>query len=164
MIVTWHWAMMIDDLNIARVVHVASVVGWIGGVWFVTFVVMPALRRSEPPPGRLAAFHKIEQGFAWQARVWVLLAGLSGFWMVWRADLWWRFVDPAYWWMGAMLALWLIFAVMLYIAEPMFLHRRMAASQTPEADFDRMVAIHRVLSVAALFTIFGAMAGTHGLI
>lgn len=156
--------MLIDDFTLARLVHVTSIVGWIGGVWFVTFVVMPTVRRSEPPAGRLAAFHRIEQGFAPQARVWVLLAGLSGFWMVWRADLWRRFVDPAYWWMGAMLGLWTIFAVMLYFAEPLFLHRRMATSRTPEADFNRMVAVHRILSVAALITVLGAMVGAHGLL
>jgi uncharacterized membrane protein len=156
--------MTIDDFTLARVIHVASVVGWIGGVWFVTFVVMPAIRRSDLPADRLAAFHRIEQGFALQARIWVLLAGLSGFWMAWRGDLWARFVDPAYWWMGAMLALWTIFAAMLFLIEPLFLHRRMAASPNPDADFRKMTAGHWLLSVAALVTLLGAMAGAHGLI
>jgi hypothetical protein len=61
-------------------------------------------------------------------------------------------------------ALWTLFAAMLYVAEPLFLHRRMAMSQSPETDFDRMVVLHRLLSVAALFTISGAIAGAHGLI
>lgn len=155
---------MIDDFTLARVLHVVSIVGWIGGVWFVTFVVMPAISRAEAPADRLHAFHKIEQGFSIQAKVWVLLAGASGFWMTWRGDLWWRFAEPAYWWMSAMLALWLVFFLMLFVAEPLFLHRRMANSTTPERDFRTMVIVHRILSVFALITTLGAMAGAHALI
>lgn len=156
--------MMIDDFTLARVVHVVSIVGWIGGVWFVTFVVMPAIARSEAPADRLHAFHKIEQGFSIQAKVWVLLAGASGFWMTWRGDMWWRFAEPAYWWMSAMFFLWFVFFLMLFVAEPLFLHRRMDNSKTPERDFYLMVQVHRVLSVIALVTTMGAMAGAHGLI
>ena len=36
-----------DDFLIARVIHMASIVLWIGGVAFVTTVAMPAIRRSE---------------------------------------------------------------------------------------------------------------------
>jgi uncharacterized membrane protein len=156
--------MMFDDLTLARAVHVLSIVGWIGGVWFVTFVVMPAIARSEPPEARLAAFHRIEAGFAPQARIWVLLAGASGFWMVWRADMWTRFAEPGFWWMHAMVGLWTVFAVMLFVLEPLVLHRRMEHSQTPEADFWRMRAMHQALSALALVTVLGAMAGAHGLV
>lgn len=150
--------------TLARCLHVAAIVGWIGGVWFVTLVVMPAIGRSELPANRLAAFHRIEQGFAPQAKAWVVLAGASGFWMTHQAGLWGRFADPAFWWMHAMLGLWTIFAVMLFVAEPLFLHRRMARSATPEADWTRIVTMHRVLSAMALVTVLGAMGGAHGLI
>ena len=155
---------MIDDFTFARVLHVVSIVGWIGGVWFVTFVVMPAITRAEAPADRLKAFHKIEQGFSIQAKVWVLLAGASGFWMTWRGDMWWRFAEPAYWWMSAMFILWLVFFLMLFVAEPLFLHRRMTNSKTPERDFRLMAQVHRILSAIALATTTGAMAGAHGLI
>ena len=150
--------------TLARCLHVAAIVGWIGGVWFVTLVVMPAISRNEAPSTRLAAFHRIEQGIAPQARFWVLLAGASGFWMTHQADLWSRFTDPGYWWMHAMLALWTVFAVMLFVAEPLFLHRRMARSSKPEVDFARMVTMHRLLSALALVTVLRAMGGAHGLI
>ena len=156
--------MTFDDFALARVLHVASIVGWIGGVWFVTFVVMPAINRNEQPTARLGAFHRIEQGFAPQARFWVLLAGVSGFWMTWRADLWARFTEPAFWWMHAMLILWTLFALMLFVIEPLFLHRRLAESTTPESDFRLMVTMHRVLSLVALVTVLGAMAGAHGML
>jgi len=36
--------------TLARRFHVAAIVGWIGGVWFVTLVVMPAITRRETLP------------------------------------------------------------------------------------------------------------------
>ena len=152
-----------NDFILARAIHVLSVVMWIGGVAFVTTVAMPAIRRSSPPAERLAAFHRFESVFVWQARLWVLLAGASGLWMIWRTDMWSRFEDRRYWWMHAMVCLWLVFAAMLYVAEPLVLHRRMQASRSPERDFKRMVAMHRVLLAAALLTVIGAVGGSHGL-
>ena len=75
-------ARSMDDFTLARIVHVAAVLFWIGGVAFVTWVVMPAIRHSERASDRLAKFHAIEGRFSTQAKVWVLLAGASGFWMV----------------------------------------------------------------------------------
>ena len=63
----------------------------------------------------------------------MLLAGASGLWMIWRADMWERFADPRFWWMHAMVAVWSIFALMLFVLEPFFLHARMANSRNPEA-------------------------------
>lgn len=152
-----------DDLILARAAHVLAVLLWIGGVGFVTTVVMPAIAASNPEADRLAAFHRIEGRFARQAKVWVLLAGVSGLWMVWRADLWSRFADAHFWWMHAMVAVWAIFAVMLFVLEPLVLHQRMAASPDPARDFARMVTIHRILLAASLLTLAGAVAGSHGM-
>lgn len=152
-----------DELVIARIVHVVAVLFWIGGVGFVTWVIIPAIKASEPPEDRLAKFHLIEGRFAAQARIWVLLAGTSGFWLVHRSDMWSRFADLHFWWMHAMVALWSIFALMLFVLEPLVLHRRMAASRTPEADFRRMARLHQILLVLAVITLSGAVGGSHGL-
>jgi uncharacterized membrane protein len=152
-----------DDLAVARVLHVLAVVLWIGGVGFVTTVAMPAIRASHPPAERLSAFHRFESRFVWQARLWVLLAGASGFWMIWRGDMWARFEDLRFWWMHAMLGVWLIFALMLFVIEPFVLQRRMHASAAPERDFDRMQAMHWVLLAVSLAATVGAVGGAHGL-
>lgn len=151
-----------SDFILARAIHVLSVVMWIGGVAFVTTVTMPAIRRSTPPAGRLAAFHRFESRFAPQARVWVLLAGASGLWMMWRASMWSRFDDGRYWWMHAMVCLWTLFALMLFVIEPFLLHRRMEASPDPARIFTRMEWMHRVLLALALLTVAAAVAGSHG--
>lgn len=152
-----------DDYALARAVHVIAVLFWIGGVSFVTWVLMPTLKATEAPQDRLCRFQQMEARFAWQARLWVLLAGASGLWLVARADLWSRFLDGRFWWMHLMVALWTIFALMLFVIEPLHLHRRLAASTSPEADFARMARLHQFLLILSIITIFGAVGGSHGL-
>lgn len=152
-----------DDLALARTLHVVAVLFWIGGVGFVTLVLMPSLGATESPPDRLRRFQQIEGRFAGQARLWVLLAGASGFWMVARADMWSRFADGRFWWMHLMVVLWALFAAMLFVIEPLHLHRRLAASTTQEADFMRMIRLHRLLLAVSIVTVLGAVGGSHGL-
>ena len=152
-----------DDFSLARVIHILAIIFWIGGVAFVTLVVFPAIRHTSAPEFRLEAFHKIEGRFSWQARIWVLLAGASGIWMVQRADLWSHFLDPAFWWMHAMVGLWMVFAIILFIAEPLVLHRRMMNSTEPARDFDRLQRGHWFLLLVAVLTVAGAAGGARGL-
>ena len=153
----------VDDFALARAVHVIAVLFWIGGVGFVTRVLMPTLRTTELPQDRLRRFQQMEARFAWQARLWVLLAGASGLWLVARADLWSRFLDGRFWWMHLMVALWTVFALMLFVIEPLHLHRRLANTQSPEADFARMIRLHQLLLAVSIITILGAVGGSHGL-
>src|SRR5689334_20078569 len=97
------------DIVLARVVHVVAVVLWIGGVGMVTTVLLPSIRRSYPAAERFGVFHALETRFAWQARITVTLAGVSGFYMAWRLDLWDRFRSADFWWMHAMVLTWLVF-------------------------------------------------------
>lgn len=152
-----------DDLALARAVHVIAVLFWIGGVGFVTWVLMPIIKATELPQDRLRRFQQMEGRFAWQARLWVLLAGASGFWLVARADMWSRFSDGQFWWMHLMVLLWILFALMLFVVEPLHLHRRLANSTTPQADFTRMMRVHQLLVIIGVITIFGAVGGSHGL-
>ena len=153
-----------DEVTIARALHVLSVVLWIGGVAFVTTVLLPAVRRLKAPNDRLAFFDAIERRFAWQARITTVLAGLTGLDMLVRLDLWYRFLSVSYWWMHAMVVVWLLFTVMLFVAEPLFLHQWLLdrAKVEPEATFRRVERLHRLLLTLSLITILGAVAGSHG--
>lgn len=71
-----------DHAIIARTLHILGVVLWIGGVGFVTTVLLPSVRRMKSPEERVAFFEAIEGRFAWQARATTLLVGASGFYLV----------------------------------------------------------------------------------
>lgn len=64
-----------DDVTIARALHVVFVVLWIGGVAFVTTALLPALRRLKTPHERMQLFDQIERRFAWQARISTAIRG-----------------------------------------------------------------------------------------
>ncbi len=149
---------MMDDLVLARALHVLGVIHWIGGLAFVTLVVLP-LSRSEAGGG-LVLFQAVERRFSTQVRLSVPLVGATGFWMTWRLDLWARIADTEYWWMGAMLGLWLLFMLLLFVIEPLMARR--AGPDDPTAAIRRLLLAHRVLLAAAAATALGAVAGTHG--
>ncbi|MBS0560288.1 MAG: hypothetical protein JSR21_09560 [Proteobacteria bacterium] len=150
--------------EIARALHVLAVVLWIGGVAMVTTVLLPEIRRMHVPAERFGVFHALERRFARQARWTVLLAGASGFYMTWRYDLWGRFVMAEFWWMHAMLATWTVFALMLFVIEPLFLDRALArwSATRPEAAWRAVETLHRILLALSLVAVAGAVAGSHG--
>ena len=155
-----------DDVTVARATHIVFVVLWIGGVGFVTTVLLPAIRHLEAPDQRMGFFHAVERRFAWQARVSTVVVGLTGLYILARLDLWDRFLYGAYWWMHAMVAVWLLFTVMLFVAEPLFLDRWLLARAEvePERTYRRVEWLHRILLIVSLITIFGAAAGSHGML
>ena len=71
-----------DEAIVARALHVLGVVLWIGGVAFVTAVLLPAVKRLRDPAEQIELFEEVETGFARQARLTTLLTGLSGFYLV----------------------------------------------------------------------------------
>ena len=151
-----------DDLALARALHVLAVIHWIGGLAFVTLVVLPLARSRQAEA--LALFAGVERRFSAQVHISVPLAGATGLWMTYRWDLWDRFADPHFWWMTAMFGLWLIFMAVLFVVEPLA-HAgfEKKARQDPAATFRRMSRLHQFLLLLAMLTAFGAVAGAHGL-
>ena len=152
------------ELIIARIVHVLGVVLWIGGVAMVTTVLLPVTRRLVSPAERVQFFERIEAGFAHQVRWTVLITGLSGFYLVHRLDAWGRLQQVSYWWMHAMVLVWGLFMLMLFVLEPLWLHRSFerSAQTRPDATFKLIQRLHWVLLIVSLLTIAGAVAGSHG--
>jgi uncharacterized membrane protein len=151
-----------DDLAFARALHVIAVVHWIGGVAFVSLVVLP-LALSRGGAEGMALFGAVEKRFAAQVRWSIPLAGLSGLWMTYRMDLWDRFSDLHYWWMFAMAGLWLVFATIVFGLEPLLRPRfERQASRDPDAALRRMGRFHIVLLVLAALTVLGAVMGAQG--
>jgi hypothetical protein len=109
-------------------------------------------------------FEKIESKFQKQAMITTLITGLSGFYMISKLHAWSRFLDSSFWWMWAMVIVWLIFTIMLFILEPLFLKNKLIenAKTDPEGTFKRIQKIHLHLLWISILTIIGAAAGSHG--
>ena len=150
-----------DDLTLARTIHVLSVVIWIGGVYFVTFIVLPLLRHADD---KVSRFEMVEIQFTKHAKIVVTLAGLSGFYMLYRLDGWEWYGNSDFWWVHAMTLLWLIFTFVLFVAEPMFLHAWFIrqAEATPERALALATRFHQIMTLLSLIVIAAAIYGVHG--
>ena len=152
------------DIALARAIHVISIVFWIGGVGFVTAIVLPALKIHFQPSLQKSTFHFLESRFSLLAKILVLLAGLSGFYMMYRLNLWNRFNDPRFFWMHAMVLIWGIFMLALFIVEPLLQHRITELDDPSRitANLERIRTIHWVLLIASIATVFASVLGSHG--
>lgn len=154
-----------EYFTLARVIHVIAVILWIGGVSMVTTVLIPAIKKMKSKEDRIATFEMIEGKFATQAKITTLLTGLSGFYMLYALDGWNRYLDYKFWWIHAMTLVWIIFTLILYVLEPLVLHKtfKKYANENPEKTFRITHRLHWVLLIISLITIAGAVAGSHGL-
>lgn len=154
-----------DEFVFARALHVLGVVLWIGGVAMVTTVLLPTLARMQSATEAMEFFSRFRQRFAAQARFATLIVGISGFYMVYVLDAWQRFTQWQYWWMHAMVLIWLLFSVMLFVMEPRGRRRQAVAPAQTNVSPETFVKIqrkHMFLLILSLITIAGAVAGSHG--
>ncbi|HVI50231.1 MAG TPA: hypothetical protein VM661_03375 [Candidatus Sulfotelmatobacter sp.] len=151
--------MTIDDLALARAIHVLCVMHWMGGVAFITLVILPLAKRLNDP----SLFSRIEHRFSGQVKLSIPLAGASGLYMTAKFDLWSRFGQADYWWMTTMFALWIVFMLMVFVVEPL-VHVRFERlmAERPATGFAVLGRVHQVLLALAVVTVLGAVAGAHG--
>ena len=151
-----------SDFILARVLHVIAVIIWIGGVAFVTTVLIPAIRKTQSPENRLQIFEILESKFSFQAKFTTLLAGVTGFYMLHIMNGW----SSMQWWIYLMVFVWAIFTAVLFIFEPLFLHKwfRKQATINSEKSFLVLQIMHIILLIISLLAVFGGVAGVHGLL
>ena len=139
--------------NILLAIHVLSVVWWIGGVAMVTATLLPLFNRL-PGDERIQRIKQLESRFANQARVAVLLVGITGLWMYTSVPG----VIAHSWWVGLMLLVWVLFALLLFVAEPLHLPAKIGLIHSPR----KFLMLHAVLLILALAAIAGGVIGARG--
>lgn len=153
-----------EDYVFARVLHVLAVILWIGGVAMVTTVIIPAVKRMSSKEDQIKTFERIEGRFAIQAKITTLITGITGFYMIYVLDAWDRYFDLKYWWLHAMTLVWILFTLVLYVLEPLVLHKlfKEYAEKNPSKTFSILHKVHWVLLLLSLITTAGVVAGSHG--
>jgi uncharacterized membrane protein len=149
---------------IARAIHILGIVLWIGGVAFVTTVLIPSIQRNANHEDRLALFESLEGQFSFQAKIMTLMTGLSGVYMLEVMNAWSRYLSYQFWWLHLMTFVWVIFTVVLFVLEPLVLHKwfhRQAVENSDKA-FTVLQTMHIILLCLSLVAIASAMAGSHG--
>ena len=155
-----------NDFAVARALHVLALVHWIGGVAMVTTIVLPRARALADPQAALTAFEAFERPFAVQARFSILLAGLSGFYMLNEMQAWTLLLDPAFWWLALMVAVWTVFALMVFLLEPLVVHRLFHdyAMRDKERAFSLAIWLHAVALTTSCVAIVAGVLGAQGVL
>jgi uncharacterized membrane protein len=145
-------------LNVLLGLHVLGVVWWIGGVAFITGVALPSMHRLNATE-RIDRIQQIEHRFAWQARVAVLAVGVTGVWMLMLSGGVARLNFAAGWWLDLMILVWALFALMLFVIEPLGLPARVGLIHH-RVGFWLLHAVLLTLGLAAIFCgVIGARGG-----
>ena len=154
-----------NDLAIARALHVLAVVIWIGGVAMVTTVILPMALRARTTREGQTLLEAVERRFIWQARIATLVVAASGFYIVDRLQLWDRFRSIEFWWMHAMVLLWLIFTILLFIGEPLAgrIRRGHGSQLASKGRLSLMQWLHWAVLVLSAITVLAAVAGSQGM-
>ena len=135
--------MLIDDHALIRAIHVLALVHWIGGLAVVTTIVLPHARGLPNAKDAVASFEAFERRFAFQARISILLVGL---------------------WLDLIVVVWMLFALMIYVLEPLAIHRLFHefALRNKDRAFTVAIELHAVAFIISAFAIGAGVLGAHG--
>jgi Kef-type K+ transport system membrane component KefB len=84
--------------------------------------------------------------------------------MLEKLQAWERLIDPAFWWLWLMVAVWAIFALMVFVLEPLFVHRlfRDYVMRDKDRSFALAIRLHAAMLSVAGVTILAGVLGAHG--
>ena len=73
-------------------------------------------------------------------------------------------LDPAFWWLMLMVAVWAVFALMVFVLEPLVVHRLFHnyALRDKERAFALAIWLHAVALTVAVVAIAAGVLGAHG--
>ncbi|UCD36092.1 MAG: hypothetical protein JSU90_04480 [Nitrospiraceae bacterium] len=144
------------DYVIALTIHVIAIVIWIGGVAFVTMVTFPMILRMEKSLEMVMVFQGVEHRFGKIAKVMVILAGLSGLYLLnvkgFSAGVW------------IMIILWVVYASLLFGLEKM-IFKKLFSRPGEQADmktvFNMLQVFHWIVLALSLFAIAAGVYAGH---
>jgi putative copper export protein len=154
--------------NTMHIIHLLTVILWIGGLSFITTMIFPIIIKTEDPLAKVLLFRKVEHRFARTARIYNLVTGASGLIMVlimgWQKVLFTGAGLP----LLIMVLIWVFWFVMLFGLEPLvirkMLERMMKNSEKMDIDavFSRMNRMHWFLLVLSFVAATGGAVFAHG--
>ena len=84
--------------------------------------------------------------------------------MVAKLDAWDRFKYASFWWIDLMVAAWVLFALMVYVLEPLVIHRLFhdLALRQKHRAFALATRLHVIALFVSALTIVAGVLGAHG--
>jgi len=135
------------------ILHVLSIVVWIGGVAFVTAIVLPVLKEMEDLMAKATFFMRFEKRFQFLAKLCVILAGGSGVLLFWERGAFSHLSGEEAFLIGYKFFVWLIYAVLLFGAERRLMGTLFSPDTPPEVAFRRLAIFHWAVLILSLIAI-----------
>lgn len=141
---------------IALTIHILSVVVWIGGVSFVTLVTFPMILRMDKSLEMVLMFQGVEHRFAKIAKIMVILAGLSGFYLIYEKGL-----SPGVW---IMISVWAFYASLLFGLEKL-IFKKLFGKPGEQGDikkvFNLLQGFHWIVLCLSFLAVAGGVWAAH---
>lgn len=151
-----------------HIIHLLTVIIWIGGLTFITLLVLPMLIEMDDPLQKAILFQRIEHRFAPRARAYNVIVGITGFTMVYQTGWYKLYLTRKGIPLLVMTLIWLLWFVMLFGLEPVIirkmLHRMTSKGEKMEIEriFGRMNRMHKILLVLSFVASLAGIAFGHG--
>lgn len=140
-----------------HIIHILTVILWIGGLGFITILILPMVVKMPDALQKVLLFQRIEHRFAPIARYYTVIVGVTGFSMFFILDLTSIVFTKEGMFLLLMIAIWVFWVVMLFGLEPLIVKRILDnLSQQKGKDleiedlFNRMNILHFVLLFLSL--------------
>jgi len=150
-------------LKLSAALHVIGVVLWIGGVAFVTLVLLPLIHAMEDPLQKALVFQGAEHRFARIVRGVLAVVAVTGLFNLHAKGLYSLMATPAGWWLDLMIGVLVAYALLIFGLEKALFKRifKDAAKMDPGRVFRRMIVFHWVVLALSLLAVAGGVWGTY---
>lgn len=149
---------------IALMVHVLSIVIWIGGVAFVTMIVFPMIQRTQGSLEQVMMFQGVEHRFSRIAKWMIGASGITGIYMIYEKGLPFLTSSSAiHVWL--MIIVWAFYASLIFFLEKLLfkrLFRKPSGEQLETSEvFFRLQVFHWIVLVLSFSAIVAGVWGGH---
>lgn len=154
-------------LSFSLIIHVLTVILWIGGTAFVTTVIFPLIYATKDPLQKVLLFQRVEHRYVNIARSYAVIAAASGFLNLFLMG----FYRILFTWRGIGLTLMVLvgvfWLVLLFGLEGIVIKRLLKMAETGERDpnviFGILNRFHWVLLTLSLAAAAGGISFAHGI-
>ncbi len=116
----------------ALIIHVISIVIWIGGVAFVTMITFPMIQRADNSLEQVLMFQGVEHRFSKIAKIMVILVLLSGLYLI--KDKYDFRISNLNFGVWVMIVLWTVYASLLFFLEKLIFKKLFTRSSEKQLD------------------------------
>lgn len=151
-----------------HIIHLLTVIIWIGGLVFVTGIVLPMAIKTPDALQKVLTFQRIEHRFAPLAKVYNIITGISGFVMVYLMGWHKLYFTKAGIPLTFMTAVWVFWFVMLIGLEPIVIKKMLnkmmqeGSKMDIDAVFGKLKKLHWVMVAISLAASAAGAIVAHG--